>query len=109
MKATDVEIEDQDTKEIIKRNIFKNPVTDDGVKKSAKGLLQVYKLKGAHGESDYLLKEECTWEEEKESLLKTIYIDGGFHNEITLEQIRNTINNQVFHEANSRVRETVPA
>lgn len=80
--------------EVIEREIFKNPITDDGMKKSAKGLLQVYKVKGAHGMSDYILKDGCTWKEEKEGLLATIYQDGEFNEPFTLDQIRETLNKE---------------
>lgn len=73
------------------REIFKDPVTDSGIKKSAKGLLQVYKVKGAHGESDYILKDQCTWKEEKQGELQTIFKDGKFFNTVTLETIRKRI------------------
>jgi nicotinamide phosphoribosyltransferase len=73
------------------REIFKDPITDDGTKKSAKGLLQVYKVKGAHGMSDYLLKDQCTWEEEAKGELKTIFEDGIVNDAISLDKIRETL------------------
>jgi nicotinamide phosphoribosyltransferase len=82
MKATYVEVDGEG------REIFKDPITDDGMKKSATGLLQVYRLKGAHGVSNYILKDKVSWEEEGEGLLKTIYKDGEFHNLTTLTGIR---------------------
>ena len=74
------------------RNIFKDPVTDDGIKKSAKGLLKVYRLRGAHGYSKYLLKDQCTWEEESEGDLSKVYENGKLLNETTLTQIRKVLN-----------------
>jgi nicotinic acid phosphoribosyltransferase len=51
------------------KNIFKDPITKGDVsKKSAKGLLQVYKENG-----EYKLKDECKKEEEIKSELKRIY------------------------------------
>lgn len=41
------------------RDIFKDPVTDDGTKRSATGLLMVIK----DDEGNYVLKEKCTWDE----------------------------------------------
>ncbi len=68
------------------RNIFKDPKTDDGTKKSAKGLLCVYEENG-----QLKLKDECTWEEEKQGLLRTVFENGKLMNEQTLAEIRNTI------------------
>jgi len=69
------------------REIFKNPVTDDGTKKSAKGLLNV-------GTTDYtyILSDGCNWEEESGGLLKTVFKDGKFYNQTTLAEIRNKLN-----------------
>lgn len=70
------------------REIFKDPITDDGLKKSAKGLLQVYKEDGI-----FKLKDQCTKEEELQGEFKTIFKDGQFVKTITFEQIRNNIFN----------------
>lgn len=82
MKATYVEVDGEG------REIFKDPITDGGMKKSAKGLLQVYRLKGSHGISNYILKDGVSWEEEAEGDLKTLYLNGEFHNLTTLTDIR---------------------
>lgn len=74
------------------RNIFKDPITDDGTKKSATGLLQVYQLEGAHGLSKPMLKDKCTWEEEGQGMLRIIYKDGVLENQENLEDIRERIN-----------------
>jgi len=63
--------------------IFKNPATDDGVKRSATGLLQVYSEDGA-----LKLKENCTWEEEGQGELRTIFRDGAVWNKQPLSEIR---------------------
>ena len=81
MKATSVVVHGK------RRDIFKDPITDNGVKKSAKGLLQIIE------ENDsYVLKDEVTEEEEKGGALKTIYENGQFTKMVTLEEIRNRIN-----------------
>jgi nicotinamide phosphoribosyltransferase len=67
----------------IEFDIIKDPTTDDGTKKSFKGLLQV---KGDN------LKDQCTWEEEENSDLKTIFVDGKFVNQTSLSEIRQRIN-----------------
>ena len=72
------------------REIFKDPITDDGTKKSARGLLSVHNHDG-----EYVLVDRCTWEGESVSLLQTIYKDGQFFNTTTLSQIRETLAKQI--------------
>jgi nicotinamide phosphoribosyltransferase len=72
------------------REIFKDPVTDDGTKKSATGLLSVHNHDG-----EYVLIDRCTWEGEEISSLQTIYNNGEFSNGITLSQIRETLAKQI--------------
>jgi nicotinamide phosphoribosyltransferase len=93
MKATYVELEvpkfgeflDQNLNtEIIGRQIFKDPITDDGTKKSATGLLTV--SRDAFGVIS--LNDKVSWELEGKGLLHTIYKDGEFQNQTTLTQIR---------------------
>lgn len=62
------------------RNISKDPITDNGVKKSASGLLRVT--------DDLRLEENQTWAQEDEGILQTIFEDGFVHNFQTLAQIR---------------------
>lgn len=78
MKATYVEINGEG------REIFKDPITDDGTKKSATGLLKVDKDENG----DIVLYDKVSWEEENSGLLKTIYKDGEFTNTTTLTEIR---------------------
>jgi nicotinamide phosphoribosyltransferase len=93
MKATYVELEvpkfgefiDQNLNtEIIGRQIFKDPITDDGTKKSATGLLHVTRNPGG----DYFLIDKVDWDIEEVGDLITIYKDGEFQNQTTLTQIR---------------------
>ncbi len=81
MKATYVEINGEG------REIFKDPITDDGTKKSATGLLAVYD----NYEGGLTLIDKASWETENEGKLKTIYKDGKFYNETTLTQIKNKL------------------
>lgn len=81
MKATYVVIDGEG------REIFKNPVTDDGTKKSATGLLQVKKENGS-----YVLIDKVSWEEEKQSELKTVFKDGKLVKEYSLQEIRTKLN-----------------
>lgn len=65
-------------------DIYKDPVTDDGTKKSLKGLICVTE--------DHEVLTQCTWEQEAEGILQTIYEDGNFHNQTTLTEVRKKIN-----------------
>ncbi len=81
MKATSVVVNGE------RREIFKDPVTDDGVKKSAKGLIKVELI-----EDEYVLIDQVTEEEEESGELKVIYENGQFKYETSLEEIRDRIN-----------------
>ncbi len=81
MKATYVEVNGEG------REIFKDPITDDGTKKSATGLLRVEELVGSHGKG-IVLMDRVSSEKEQGGLLQVIYEDGLFHNQITLTEIR---------------------
>jgi len=78
--------------EVNEYNIYKDPITDGGTKKSLKGFQFVY-------EQDGEIKVEGEVSEEKynseENLLKTIYKNGQFFNQTTLEEIRETVNQYV--------------
>ncbi len=77
MKATYVEVEGKG------REIFKNPVTDDGTKRSATGLLQVKKENNR-----YVLYDKVGWVEEKDSELKTVFKDGKLIRDVSLQEVR---------------------
>lgn len=81
MKATSVVVDG------VRREIFKDPITDDGVKKSAKGLVKIELSKG-----EYVLVDQVTEAEEQEGELQVIYADGKFMNTITIQEIRDRIN-----------------
>jgi nicotinamide phosphoribosyltransferase len=84
MKATYVEVNGEG------REIFKNPITDDGTKKSAKGLLYVHK----NDLGEYVLIDQVTIEKEDsdDNELKLLYEEGLFYNSIsTLGAIRNRL------------------
>ena len=70
------------------QEIFKDPITDDGLKKSAKGLLKVIQ-----GEEGLELVDQITWTQfnEDDNLLKIIYENGEFPNRVTLTEIRNKL------------------
>jgi nicotinamide phosphoribosyltransferase len=87
VKATYCEIL-QDN-QIIEREIFKDPITDDGTKKSAKGLLSVFKDEN----NKFYLKDQCSWNDVKNCEFQLIYENGNFYNETTMNEIRNRIKN----------------
>lgn len=68
------------------REIFKDPVTDDGTKKSAKGLMKIDFQQGT-----YILKDQVNWEEEKSGELREVFRDGKLLIEQSLEEIRERI------------------
>jgi nicotinamide phosphoribosyltransferase len=61
-------------------DIFKDPATDNGVKKSAKGYLRV--------NADLTLSQQVSRDEEREGLLQTVFLDGKMVRVETLSQIR---------------------
>lgn len=65
------------------REIFKDPVTDDGTKKSAKGLLKIIKSNGT-----YKLIDQVTWAEEEQGELKEVFRDGQLLIEESLNVVR---------------------
>lgn len=69
-------------------NIYKDPITDDGTKKSLKGLVSVI-LEPL--DNNYYVIQECAQEEESKGLLQIIYEDGKFSNQTTLEEVRNNL------------------
>lgn len=81
MKATYVEVNGEG------REIFKDPVTDNGMKKSARGLLYV----GKNENGEYYLEDQVAKEREQDGMLKVIYKDGVFDNLTTLTEIRERV------------------
>lgn len=69
------------------REIFKDPVTDDGTKKSAKGLMQIYQDE----QGNYQLKDQCTWAEEQVGELREVFRDGKLLIDDSLAEIRKRI------------------
>jgi nicotinamide phosphoribosyltransferase len=65
-------------------DIYKDPITDDGTKKSLKGLICVTE--------DHEVLTQCTWEQESQGILQTIYEEGRFDNETSLTEVRNKLN-----------------
>lgn len=76
------------------REIFKDPVTDDGTKKSAKGLLTVMNFSSTSIPT-YHLQDQVHWEAEEQGALQTIYYEGSLENLTTLTEIRGRIKNLI--------------
>ena len=75
------------------REIFKDPKTDDGTKKSLKGLICV--------QSDgnkYIAEDQVTKEQEEKGYLQTVFEDGKLVKEWTLSEIRSAVNNSIVLE-----------
>lgn len=76
-------------------NIYKDPITDDGTKKSLKGFCAVF---DESGDGDYFVQTECTPEMEDSGELIKIYEDGKFYNQTTLDEIRSKLNKIIESE-----------
>ena len=68
------------------RAIFKDPITDDGTKKSAKGLMKIELENGK-----YKLLDQVTWEQEKQGELKEVFRDGKLFIDHSLIDIRKQV------------------
>ena len=64
-------------------DIYKDPITDDGTKKSLKGFIMVDDNLDVH--------TQCTAEQESQGMLHVIYENGVFYNQSTLTAIRERI------------------
>ncbi len=65
-------------------DIYKDPVTDDGTKKSLRGRCKVV----LDDFDEPIVIEQCNEIQENEGLLQTIYEDGKFYNQTNLIEIR---------------------
>lgn len=73
------------------RAIFKDPITDDGTKKSAKGLMKIELVDG-----QYTLTDEVSWEEEQKGELKEVFRDGKLLIDRSLSEIRSQVKNSLL-------------
>ena len=85
MKATWAEVNGEGV------NLFKNPVTGDGMKKSATGRLAVIENDGKLS-----LIEKATPADEEKSLLQTVWQDGKFVRRQTFDEVREVLRNQTI-------------
>jgi nicotinamide phosphoribosyltransferase len=95
MKATYAEAEvpkpkfaGDDNVETIEIEIFKDPITDDGTKKSLRGLICIVENDSTGGITAI---DQCSWEEEEKGLLEEVFLDGELVRETTLAEVRNRL------------------
>ncbi|OCB76375.1 nicotinate phosphoribosyltransferase [Flavobacterium piscis] len=88
MKATYGEVDGEG------RAIFKDPITDDGTKKSAKGLMKIDLIDGV-----YHLTDNVSWEEEKQGELKEVFRDGKLLVDQSLSDVRARVKSDINIEA----------
>jgi nicotinamide phosphoribosyltransferase len=67
----------------VERELFKDPITDSGTKKSAKGLLRVEKVG-----NDFVLHDQQTSDQEAQGELQPVFKDGKLLKFQTIEEIR---------------------
>lgn len=84
MKATSGVVKSQ------RREIFKDPITDSGTKKSAVGLLRV-----EVENNNYVLYDQQTEEQEQQGELETIFEDGNLVKEVSLSNIRERLSTRL--------------
>lgn len=73
-----------------RRDIFKDPKTDSGTKKSAKGLLRVENENGK-----LVLHDQQTEAQEKLGALEIMFEDGKLVNEVTLAEVRQKLDVEI--------------
>lgn len=66
------------------RTIFKEPKTDNGLKRSARGLLRVARDE----QGELRLHDEQRWQQEQEGELKTRFLDGKLYHRQHFDDIR---------------------
>ena len=67
--------------------IFKDPKTDDGIKKSLKGLIKV----GLDSADNYIAIDQVSKEEEEKGELKTVFFNGTIMKDFDLQEIRDNV------------------
>lgn len=78
VKATFAKVDGKD------REIFKDPKTDDGTKKSAKGLVAVFKDE----QGQFYLKDQASWQDVNNCEFVPVFADGELLTEYSLADIR---------------------
>ena len=70
------------------RDIYKDPITDDGTKKSAKGLIKIVKEN-----NHYKMVDQVTWNEEAQGALEVVFKDGKLLIDHSLKEVRENLKN----------------
>jgi nicotinamide phosphoribosyltransferase len=69
------------------KEIFKDPKTDDGTKKSLKGLVATYQ----RSDGSFYVKDQASWRDVRNCAFETVYTDGCMVREHTIREIRENI------------------
>lgn len=85
VKATFAKVADVD------REIFKAPKTDDGTKRSAKGLVAVFK----DTSGEYYLKDQASWQDVANCEFKTVFENGELLINQSLSEIRERLTSTI--------------
>lgn len=80
--------------------LYKDPITDDGTKKSQKGMVAVYEKDGNLTYKDNLNKAQKA--SFKNDLLKPLFEDGKLLRETSLSEIREKLQNELRKEINQK-------
>ena len=72
------------------KEMFKDPKTDSGMKKSAKGLIAVYE----EGKS-FVQKDQMTWNEVRNCAYKTVFLNGEIKIDQSLAEIRQRVSSSL--------------
>jgi nicotinic acid phosphoribosyltransferase len=78
----------------VPREIYKDPKTDSGMKKSAKGLLRV-----EFEDGKYVLYDQQTPEQERQGLLETLFENGKLLRKQSFKEIREFLHNPILQIA----------
>lgn len=70
------------------KELFKDPITDNGLKKSARGLLRVDKVDG-----DYVLTDQVSWEEANSGELKPVFRNSELLKDWTFAEVKENLAN----------------
>ncbi|MGN1033834.1 MAG: nicotinate phosphoribosyltransferase [Intestinibacter sp.] len=74
--------------------LYKDPITDDGTKKSQKGMVSVVEKDGIITYIDNLNKhDKLAYIDTKQDLLQPVFVDGKLIKEVTLKEIRKKLLN----------------
>jgi nicotinamide phosphoribosyltransferase len=76
---------------LITIEVYKDPVTDDGTKKSLRGLIAAHK----DNNNKYYAKDRATWEEVLNCEYKPVFRDSKILYETSLSEMRERVNNNL--------------